>query len=155
MTRMNLGLGILLSTASVTATGGFVADFNATHLFNPAWPAHARFHDAQTIMLGLLLGLLGLYYLRRDGGDPRADLGRAALLPALFWISQLASFLFPGTGGLEAELPSRVPRLAGLWIDERMVSVMMLILQVTGLMLARRRLEQVVPRRKARNARWT
>jgi hypothetical protein len=140
MTKVNPGRSILLLTALVTAFGGFIADFNATHLFNPAWPAHARFHDAQTVVLGLLLGLLGLYYLLRDADDPQADLGRAALLPALFWISQTASFLFPGTGGLEAEFPNRVPQLAGIWMNERVASISMLLLQAMGLVLARRRL---------------
>ncbi|MDQ4128886.1 MAG: hypothetical protein M3151_13220 [Actinomycetota bacterium] len=36
--------------------GGFLANGNLTHLFNPRWPPQARFHDARTIILGTLLG---------------------------------------------------------------------------------------------------
>ena len=54
------GRRILSSVAALTAAGGFLADWNRTHLFNPDWPPHARFHDAQTILLGSLLGVGGL-----------------------------------------------------------------------------------------------
>ena len=49
---------ILLSVTVLTAAGGFLADWNRTHLFNPGGHPHARFHDAQTI----LLGASGLYF---------------------------------------------------------------------------------------------
>ena len=55
-----MGRRILSSAAALTAVGGFLADCNRTHLFNPDWPPHARFHDAQTILLGSLLGVGGL-----------------------------------------------------------------------------------------------
>ena len=53
---------ILLSVTVLTAAGGFLADWNRTHLFDPGWQPHARFHDAQTILLGSLLGASGLYF---------------------------------------------------------------------------------------------
>jgi hypothetical protein len=88
------GRSVLRVAAALTAVGGFAADWNRTHLLNPAWPPHARFHDAQTISLGALLGSGGLFFLRSD--DDR-DLALGALLPALFWLSMGASFTFPGT----------------------------------------------------------
>lgn len=48
-----------------------------------------------------------------------------------------------------------VPRLAGIWMNERIASISMLILQVLGLVLARRQLEQFASESKSRNARWT
>ncbi len=51
---------MLRALAALTAVGGFVVDWNRTHLFNPRWPPHARFHDAHTIALGSLLGSCGL-----------------------------------------------------------------------------------------------
>jgi hypothetical protein len=119
--------------------GGFLVDWNRTHLFNPNWPPHARFHDALTISLGSLLGASGLYFLRRRGKDPERDLALGALLPSLFWIAQGASFLFPGAEGFEAEFPEKVPRIKGVWINERFSSALMLALIAAGYMAERGR----------------
>jgi hypothetical protein len=121
---------LLRGVAVVTAVGGFVMDWNRTHLFNPAWPPHARFHDAFTISLGAMLGLLALFFLRR--GSDRRDLAIGAALPAIFWASQGASFTFPGAEGLESEFPQYVPRVRGIWINERFASGLMLALTLVG-----------------------
>lgn len=132
------GRSVLRVAAALTAVGGFAADWNRTHLFNPAWPPHARFHDAQTISLSALLGTGGLFFLRR-GGDER-DLALGALLPALFWVSLGASFRFPGAEGLQAEFPELVPRVGDVWIDERFASGLMLALGAAGYLAERPRL---------------
>jgi hypothetical protein len=38
MKRLSPGRRILTSIAALTAVGGFFADWNRTHLFNPNWP---------------------------------------------------------------------------------------------------------------------
>src|SRR5919112_3929662 len=114
----------LRTIAVMTAVGGFAADWNRTHLFNPAWPPHARFHDAMTIALGLGLGGSALYFLR-DGADER-DVAIGAALPAAFWAAMGAAFTFPGTAGLEAEFLQYVPRVRGVWVNERFGSAAML-----------------------------
>jgi hypothetical protein len=129
------GRSIQRTVAGLTTVGGFVADWNRTHLFNPAWPPHARFHDAWTISLGALLGGASLYLLRDDRTDQQAVLGAA--LPALFWVGQGAAFAFPGTAGLEAEFPQYVPRIKGVWINERFAAGAMLALSATGYLLDR------------------
>ena len=94
------GRQLLRAVATLTAAGGLLADWNQTHVFNPDWPPHARFHDAQTMLLGSLLSAGGLYSLRGSGERPGRNLALGALLPSLFWISQVGSFLFPGAEGL-------------------------------------------------------
>lgn len=135
--RTGKGRRILTSVAALTAVGGFLADWNRTHLFNPNWPPHARFHDALTIALGSLLGASGLYFLHRKRDDPERDLALGALLPSLFWIAQGASFAFPGAEGFESEFPEKVPRVKGVWINERFSSVLMLALVTPGYALER------------------
>jgi hypothetical protein len=136
--RAGAGRKILSSVAALTAAGGFLADWNRTHLFNPDWPPHAKFHDAQTVLLGLFLGAGGLYFLRGGGEHPRRDLALGALLPSLFWASQAGSFLFPGAEGLEAEFPEKVPKLGGVWLNERVASTTMLTLLALGYLIERR-----------------
>jgi hypothetical protein len=121
-----------VSAAALTALGGFLADWNRTHLFNPHWPPHATLHDAQSILLGSLLGASGFYFLRRRGKCPERNLAPGALLPAFFWISQGVSFAFPGAEGLEAEFPEKVPRVKGVWVNERFASALMLALITIG-----------------------
>jgi hypothetical protein len=104
----------LTSVAALTAVGGFLVDRNRTHLFNPNWPPHAKYHDAQTIFLGSLLGASGLFFLRKKGADPQRDLTLGALLPSFFWVAQAASFAFPGAEGFEAEFPEKVSRIRGV-----------------------------------------
>ena len=57
---------MLTAVAGFTAVGGFLVDWNRTHLFNPDWPPHAKFHDAQSILLGSFVGASGLYFLWKN-----------------------------------------------------------------------------------------
>jgi len=104
MKQAGEGRLLLISVGAVTTVGGFAADWNRTHLFNPGWPPHTKFHDALSIALGSLLGASGLYLLLRRGKDPQTDLALGALLPSLFWVAQAASFAFPGAEGLASAL---------------------------------------------------
>ena len=135
---MSTGRSILNVVAAATMVGGFAADWNRTHLFNPNWPAHARFHDAMTIAVSALLGAGGLYALNRKGLDPERDTAVGAVLPAFFWASMGAAFAFPGAQGLQAEFPNLVPRVRGVLIDERFASAGMLGLIGLGYGLERR-----------------
>lgn len=144
---MSAGRRILNVVAAATTVGGFAADWNHTHLFNPNWPAHARFHDAMTIATGALLGASGLYALNRKGPDPDRDTTVGALLPAFFWASMGAAFAFPGAQGLQSEFPHLVPRVRGVWIDERFASAAMLGLTALGYGLERRAHQDPLPQK--------
>ena len=62
-----------------------MADWNRIHLFNPNWPPHAEYHDAQRVFLGSLVRVSELYFLRRRRvKDPERDLTLGALLPSFF-----------------------------------------------------------------------
>ena len=130
---------ILGTVAGLTAVGGFLADWNKTHLFNSNWPPHAKFHDAWTITLGSFLGGAGMYFLLRKSSEPDQDIRLATVLPAFFWAAQSVSYAYPGTKGLQAEFPELVPRIAGIWIDEKFASAGMLALSGLGYSLERRR----------------
>jgi hypothetical protein len=135
---MKAGRRILTAVAGITAVSGFAMDWNRTHLFNPAWTPHAKFHDALTISLGAMLGSGSLYYLHRRRGSHEDNRDIGTLLPALFWAGLGTSFLYPGAEGLESEFPRLVPRVKGVWINERFASGLFLAVIGVGYLLARR-----------------
>ena len=128
MDRTGKGRLVLTSIAALTTVGGFVADRNRTHSFNPDWQPHAGFHDALRVALGTLLGACGLYFLLVGGRgrDREGGLALGALLPSVFWLAQGASFAFPGAAGCESEFPEKVPRLKGVRVNERFSRALML-----------------------------
>jgi hypothetical protein len=138
MNRNPTGQNLLLATAAFTTVGGFLFDWNRTHLFNPRWTPHAKFHDAMTILLGSFLGAGGIYLLQKKGGDQELQLKWGTLLPAFFWTAQAGSFAFPGAKGLEAEFPELIPRMGPIKLNEAPVSLLMLTLLGVGYLWARK-----------------
>ncbi len=137
---MEAGLGrpILTGIAAFTAASGFLADWNRTHLFNPRWTPHAKFHDAWTILLGTSLGSTALYLLWRRRPDPAVS----ALLLAQFWAAQAGSFAFPGAAGVTKEFRRASSRRGLAKIPEGVASAAMLALTGLGYLLERRRLRR-------------
>ena len=105
-TRRNSIIGpcLLSLVAAVTIFGSFLADWNTTHIYNPNWPPHAKFHNGQTMAVGVLLGLAALFFTWRRRGDARTNLIAAALFDAFYWISQAMAFLFPGVAWTDPNL---------------------------------------------------
>ena len=97
------GRVILTLIAVMTIVSPYLADWNATHIYNPLWPPHAKFHNAQTMTMGVMLGVSGLFFLwrRRSGGG---DVVPAIVLISLYWLSQLPAFLFPGVAWTDPNL---------------------------------------------------
>ncbi|MFL6124904.1 DUF6640 family protein [Actinophytocola sp.] len=62
MTKLNLknfpfGKVLISLSAVGTMVGAYAADWNETHIYNPTWPPHAKFHNAQTMSMGAALSL--------------------------------------------------------------------------------------------------
>jgi hypothetical protein len=102
-----------------TCIGPYLADYNETHVFNPNWTPHAKFHNGQTMSMGACLGLATLWYtwLRTPrpkgvGGvrewveAERIRRGVVAVLANMYWVTQLSGFLYPGTLGTDPEFVS-------------------------------------------------
>ena len=96
------GRVILTLIAVLTIVSPYLADWNATHIYNPLWPPHAKFHNAQTMVMGVLLGLSGLVFLWRRRDQTHAV--AAIVLIGLYWVSQLPAFLFPGVAWTDPNL---------------------------------------------------
>jgi hypothetical protein len=113
---------ILLSVVLVSTSVVSVAvDWNATHLFNPDWHPHAKFHDA--VMLWLLCGcsIMALWLLWRRTTEPAIAYTVATLIPLIFWSPFFfVTLVIPGSS-LQADLKEHVPIIAGIPIYPNVV----------------------------------
>jgi hypothetical protein len=112
---MRISRVVLTAAAAGTIVGTGRADLNRTHVFNPNWAPHARFHSAAG--WGTVAGsqLLALWLLWRPGqraGEVDLAVQTAALLPAISWAPFFLAVSTPGAA-VEDE-PGHLPRIAGV-----------------------------------------
>lgn len=101
MNRTLAGRSLLTVNAAVVMLGGFLADMGPTHMRNPRWPPHAKFHNAQTIGLGALLGTASLWFTWR--AKRPADLAIAVGSGSAIYASWVFATLMPGTAWTDPE----------------------------------------------------
>ncbi len=111
MKSISVGKILITLVCLMTAFGSYAFDWNDTHIFNDKWPPHAKFHNAQTMMLGSLLGLFALWVLWFRNGNRRANLQLSVTLATFYWIGQIGASLFPGTALRDPEFthPGQLP----------------------------------------------
>jgi hypothetical protein len=111
-----LTAGRVVSTlqAIFTLVGPYIADWNETHLFNPRWPPHARFHNGQTMSMGVHLSLLTAYFTWRPvlfpaNYDELDSAWCAALVGGVYFITGMSAGLYPGTKWIDPEFEATAP----------------------------------------------
>lgn len=121
--------------ALVTIILPSIMDLNSTHMNNPLWPPHARFHwSIQWYSITMLNGI-ALYLLWGRYADAGSRLATiiSGLAPILFWGNFFPGMLMPGASpwpdGMEpfAVIPPNVYIAAfitflsayGIWLDFR------------------------------------
>lgn len=108
--KLTFSNGLISLVALFTAVSPFLADFNSTHVYNAAWPGHARFHNGQTMTTGLLAGLLALYFLwGKSTSTALENLKVACLFAAFYWLAMAPAILYPGTTLSDPALGGRPP----------------------------------------------
>lgn len=119
---------LLISFIGVfTALSPYIADWNKTHIYNPTWPPHAKFHNAQTMVLGALLGMLTIYSLWfRKGVDEKQKVNEATLLAALYWVAQFPALLFPGAKLVDAS-SLRGPVVFGIELNQIIMDIVFVL----------------------------
>jgi hypothetical protein len=85
----------LVLAGTVVAVIGF--QWNDTHLFNPHWHPHARFHLVQLIGLVSALSVIGLWLVWRESSQPRIGAIVATVAMVAFWGGEFYALLVPGT----------------------------------------------------------
>ncbi len=109
MKNLRSGAWIITLVALFTIVATFVADWNATHIYNPRWTPHAKFHSAQTMLLGVGLSVSVLWFMWRRSGDRKSNLLAAVIFAALYFITQAGSIAFPGTAFFDPEFAMAIP----------------------------------------------
>ena len=104
------GIGGVLFDAVIPAT-------SRQHLWNPAWPPHAKFHNAQTMVMGLCNAVLTLLLLFALPSTLQIFL-MAAFVGASYFACMLAAPLFPGTAWTDPEFEAASPRPLGLPVQK-------------------------------------
>lgn len=131
-----LGNSIITLVNMVTMIGPYLADWKCvddcvllqtipsnnvscseTHIYNPKWPPHARYHNGQTMTMGLFIGLITfftLYAIIPRSSSPQTQtihLTWIVLLQSLIYLSSLSGILYPGAAWEDPEFGSRSPQL--------------------------------------------
>lgn len=130
---------IIALVAAVTAAGGLCADwfipFGARqHLKNPLWKPHAKFHNAQGILMGFGQGVLAIGLLFICPLSLTTIL-IAALIASLYWVALMAAPIFPGTAWVDPEFDDATPRPLGLH-PQQLIGYVLLALLVVAAVLA-------------------
>ena len=104
----------MMGTNLFLASGAYIADWNETHVKNPRWPPHARFHNGQTMTSSLLYAAASAYFLFRAHPNKAAELDSmftAAVIGSFYTISGMSGILYPGADGVDPEFGSGFPQL--------------------------------------------
>jgi len=112
--RRTTGKILISAVALFAPVGGVVADWNETHVHNPKWPPHAKFHNGQTLAFAFELAALSLWQLWRPTDAPRSALRWGTVLAGLYWAAQAPAVLAPGAALADPEFAHPERRIAGL-----------------------------------------
>jgi hypothetical protein len=76
--RMTLSSRLIFTTIGESLPiAAHMTDMNETHIYNPHWPPHAKFHDGQTLSMSLLLGGLATFLAKYENAIPSIARGTA------------------------------------------------------------------------------
>jgi hypothetical protein len=130
-----IGRVLLAIVAISTILVPVAADVGASHVFNRAWPPHARFHAAMSVTMGVGLGVMTLWLLIRPSKDGTLALRAAAWTDALYWISFFPALAIHGTALVD---PGRViPHPLGIPVN-LFLAIVCIVVTVAGYALASR-----------------
>lgn len=82
MTRS--GKILLTFLAVFTAVSPYLADWKTSHIYNPDWPPHAKFYNAQTVTLAVLMAAMAIFFIWRSKHGTVANLPAAVSFVALY-----------------------------------------------------------------------
>ena len=108
----------LVAFVALYGFGGLVADgivpsTARQHLRNPSWPPHAKFHNAQTMLLGIANGTIALVLLFGFRPLTLPLFLVATVAASAYWVTMALAPLFPGTAWYDPEFKDASRRPLG------------------------------------------
>lgn len=97
---------IMAASSILFASAAYIADWSYTHVLNPRWPPHAKFHNGQTMSVGALNAALVVYLLSRRANSPETKKSLvfvAAVVGSSTALAGLSAILYPGTAWTDPE----------------------------------------------------
>ena len=130
----------MVAVVAVYGFGGYIADavVPATarqHQRNPHWPPHAKFHNGQTMLMGIGLGLLSLSLLFGVRPLTLPIFLVATAVAGMYFVSMALATIFPGTAWGDPEFAGEGPRPLGL-NPQQLVSYALCALLIAALAVA-------------------
>jgi hypothetical protein len=127
----------LVAFVAIYCYGGVLADAvipgtSRMHLWNTKWPPHAKFHNAQTMLIGVFTGTLSLILLFSVRPLTMPWFLTATAVASIYWLGLIFAPLFPGTAWLDPEFETQVVRPLGLNPQQFVSYVLCMILIVAA-----------------------
>jgi hypothetical protein len=120
------------------AVGAHIADYSHTHLLNPRWPPHAKFHDGQTLMFSIFLAALTIFFAIRKTRDRSLTVIATTTFAALYWVTQALAIVYPGTAFVDPEFDTARAYLLGLPAQATIDIIALALVSVAAYRAARR-----------------
>ena len=121
------GLGGIAFDAIIPAT-------SRQHLWNAAWPPHAKFHNGQTMLMGLLNAMLVVVILFAFEPLTLPLFLAAAALTSILFVAMLGASGFPGTAWGDPEFADVNPQPLGLAV-QKLIALVGLALVISAVAL--------------------
>ncbi|MEM6383812.1 MAG: DUF6640 family protein [Pseudomonadota bacterium] len=120
-------LALKVFVSAITIFYGFIpalADLNETHLFNPLWSEHARFHTAWFLAFTAGVSSIALFLIwRRD--EVFVPIALGMMFAAGFWV---ATLFRDGYGGALVDSNGHTHTIAGIESNMFLFSVVSILL---------------------------
>jgi hypothetical protein len=145
MRRATAGKSLLTFLLGVFPLLNVLFDWNQTHVFNPTWPPHARFHAAWGSVLAWAVVAIAIWLLWRRSAEPEVGAKVALLVLLAIWTPFFyLTLVVPGTSLEDDATPPAVQhKIAGMMVEPQVVvAIIFLLLAIWGYRLARRPVTQ-------------
>jgi Family of unknown function (DUF6640) len=125
---------IVLSVPLAVGIIAFIAfQWNTSHVFNPKWHPHARFHAVQLGLFFITLSGIGFWLIWGSAINPATAAWLAAAVPVVFWGGEFAALLVPGADpSPDPAKPNTFPLLGARVHGNLFFSACMMIFGLAG-----------------------